>query len=191
MLGSFLCQGCGRVFPSVQPVSGAAVWGLIHDLLKTRTPNSSSNQLFAPHRRNFTHKSCYFKVREVLEIITWSLNVLACFADQVLLLLRTCYTSLRGHSSHAACSKTSYSKWDLWVGCHPIAVVVCQTTILWLSGEQPYTKQKKQLQKGKVKKNERSVAKRKILFCCLCTCNQLWYQIYQEQNRMNSKKSEI
>lgn len=80
-----------------------------------------------------THKSCYFKVREVLGNITWSLNVPAYFTDQDFQLIRTL-------DIHLMFSKSKYSKWHLWVCCHPIHVFICQTITLWLSGEQPYTK---------------------------------------------------
>lgn len=100
-----------------------------------------------------THKSCYFKVREVLENITGSLNVPAYFTKQDFQLIRDIYTSSLGHSPHGSCSKSKYSKWHLWVCCHPIYFFICQTTILSLSGEQPYTNQPT--------KQKKTVAKRR------------------------------
>lgn len=124
-----------------------------------------------------THKSRYFKVREVLENITWSLNVLAHFTDHVVL-IRTRYTSLLGHSPPVSCSKMRYSKWDLSLLPPYMCFYVPDLSIMTFWRAAIY-QTKKQLQKGKVKKNERIVAKRKILFSRLCTCKQLWYQIYQ------------
>lgn len=85
MLGCFLCLGSGGHFSGTQPGSSAAVWGLIHNLLETKLQLILQlSCLYHTAGISVTHKSCYFKVREALENITWSLKVLACFPEQVL-----------------------------------------------------------------------------------------------------------
>lgn len=69
-----------------------------------------------------------------------------------------------------------------------VGVFICHTTIFMTFWRAAIYQTKKQMQKGKVKKNERIVAKREVLFRHLCICNQVWYQVYQKQYRMNRKK---
>lgn len=153
MLGCFLCLGSGGHFSGTQPGSSAAVWGLIHNLLETKLQLILQlSCLYHTAGISVTHKSCYFKVREALENITWSLKVLACFPEQVLPDHTVTPPCLGFHLVFPVPKKGTVNK--LCDCCHPTCIFGCQTTILWLSGGQPSSRQKSRCEKEKLRQQK-------------------------------------